>query len=465
MVFLVVVLVVLALIGIWTFDLHKIFYVKSLSQNAGDSAALAAARWQGISLNLVGDMNIMQAVAIMNDDTNAAASIQELQARILFVGPMLAFVGSQQAAKNNRVYANEEFTDAIREHAYTVQNVYPFMLGADGNPLFIEPWDGAWIEYGDMLYAIAEQGIAAAPDNARFYIDYDNYDHMLLNQQFYDAVFGRLWCWFYHNAYDVLRNYNNYTWWPPLPPMTPDTAPINSEFFGLGLDQISIMDDLQTVETINTLREERELSNVEIDDTVTTISATWYTYDASIWSAWDVMTGSSTSAPALPLTGTLKPQYDYAGADAVARIETESSRLAPGADSHPITWSAAAKPFGYLNDTERPDAYQLVLPAYHDVRLIPLAAASGGSGGAFNLLWRIHITEHLPAYENSGLGGLSPTCWYCHQLRTWEDYEFRSSGITWLSNSSNSCFSVGGGGGGGGGGGSGGGGGGVIIAH
>ena len=43
MVFLIVVLVILVFVVLWNFDLHKILYVKGITQNAGDSAALAAA--------------------------------------------------------------------------------------------------------------------------------------------------------------------------------------------------------------------------------------------------------------------------------------------------------------------------------------------------------------------------------------------------------------------------------------
>ena len=450
-IFLIVVLVILALLALWTFDVHKVFYVKAHSQNAGDAAALAAARWQGISLNVVGDLNIMQAVALMGDDMNGAAQIAELQARMLYVGPMVSFMSAQQAAKNNRIYANEDFTDAILDHAETVRDDYPTAIGPNGDLLFPEPWDGAWAEYADMLFAIAGQGIAAAPDNARFYVDYTSTDHMLLNPMFYDAIFGRIWCWFYHNAYDVLVEYTDYRWWPPLPPLEPTPEPINSEFFGLGLTRLDIIDDLATIEAMNERREQRDLSDVDIAPTNDQLSGTWYAYNASIWSSGTPMSGTATSAPPLPLTGELKPQYDYAGADAVARVESESSRLTPGADAHPITWTAAAKPFGYLNDDDRPNQFQIVLPAFHDVRLIPLSASSAPAGGAFSILWRIHITVHLPAYEQQGLSGLSPTCWHCDQLRTWEPAAFRNTGIAWLANSSNTCISVGGGGGGGGG--------------
>lgn len=448
-IFLIVVLLALSFVAIWNFDLHKIFYVKALSQNAGDSAALAAARWQGLSLNLVGDLNIMQAVALMNNDTNAAGQIAELQARLLFVGPMVAMMGAQQAAKNNHIAANDKFSAALFTHATRVENDYPMAIGPAGTPLFPEPWPGAWSEYADMLYYLAEQGIAAAPDNARFFNDYASDDHYLLTPLFYEAVFGSVWCWFYHNAYALLTDYTSYLWWEPLPPFQPRSEPINSEFFGLGLTRFSILNDLPTIAALDQLRTERKLSDTPIDDTIATIPATWYAYAGDSWAGWSVMQGTVSNMPPLPLTGTLKPQYNYTGADAVARIESQADRLTPGAAPHGITWSAAAKPFGYLNEADLPTAFHIVLPAFRDVRLIPLSASSGSAEGSYNILWRIHIEEHLPRYMEQGLSGLDDTCWYCAQLRRWENPEFRRRGIAWIDKNSNTCLQVSGGGGGG----------------
>ena len=77
LIFALVAMVILVFVALWNFDLHKIIAVKAVSQNAGDAAALAAARWQGLSLNLIGDLNILQAASLMQGDTNAAAAIAE----------------------------------------------------------------------------------------------------------------------------------------------------------------------------------------------------------------------------------------------------------------------------------------------------------------------------------------------------------------------------------------------------
>jgi len=136
--FLLMALVILFFAVIWNLDLHKIFQIRFMSQNAGDSAALMAARWQGITLNLIGDLNIMHAVALANNDRATASSVTNLQARLCFVGPLIAYSACQQAAKNNKIYRNETFDQILREHAAKVRDDY--------TQVFDPPYVGAWEE-------------------------------------------------------------------------------------------------------------------------------------------------------------------------------------------------------------------------------------------------------------------------------------------------------------------------------
>ncbi len=444
LIFALVAMVILVFVALWNFDLHKIIAVKAVSQNAGDAAALAAARWQGLSLNLIGDLNILQAASLMQGDTNAAAAIAELQARLCYVGPMVGFMAAQQAAKNNGIYVNPDFTRIVRDHALTVNTFYPLATGPTGQPLFPEPYPDAWPEYAGMINALAQNGIAAAPDNARFYTDYGG-DHILLDPDFYDAVAGRAWCWFHTHHPGLLSSYSGYGDWPPLPSTYTLAQPINSEFFSLDLARYEIIEDFAVFELMETLRQDRSLAPTVISTNLIGVSAAWYAYDAGRWTAWTAI--SPTNDPPFPLAGTVRPQYDYAGADAAIRIENTVPRHSPGSPDSILTWSAAAKPFGFLGDTpERPDAAGWVLPAFHEVRLIPVDASSAPAAGAFNIAWRIHIEQHLPGYMQDGTGSSSVDtgCGYCRQLITWEDAGFRSNGQTWLANNSNDCHVAGG---------------------
>ena len=447
------IVVILAFVVLWNFDLHKMLYTKSVSQNAGDAAALMASRWQAISLNLIGDLNVMHALAISADDAAAASAVTSIQSRLCFVGPMVAFMASQQAAKQNGVYPNDGFSRFLKDHANKVRNDYPTAIGPNGDPLFPEPFLHAWEQYADMLDLIADDGVAAGPDNARFFTDYSTDSHVLLQIDFYEAIAGKNWCWFYHNAPTLLDDYQNFfpCWWPPLPPIDPP-APINSEIYSLALRKRTVsLAGLVDIDVMKEMALERGLST-QITTSATEQVATWYTYNDA-WSGWDAM---SVAGPyPFPAAGPIKPQYDYAGADAAVRVETQTTRLTPaqggGSLTNVILWTAAAKPFGYLEGDSRPNTFGLVLPAFRDVRLIPVDASSAPSGGGYNLDWRRHIEEHLPEYMAQG--PQSSSCWYCQQLVTWENPNFRSEGSVWLQANASQCTASGGGGGGGGGGG------------
>lgn len=443
MVFAVAVLVIVLFFVVWNFDLHKILSVKFVSQNAGDSAALSAARWQAISLNLVGDLNIMQAVAVMdsiggNGDPDAAATISDLQARLCYAGPMTALMASQQAAKNNGLHDNAEFTAFLRNHVNTIRNDYPNFI--------VEPYPGCLAEYANMLEAVCDNGIAAGPDNTVLYNDVIG-DHMLLNRDFYDAVATRDWCWFFFNAYALLCTYSDYTDWPPLPRLN-NPRPMNAEFFSLHLSKSAYnLDNAMVVDLMNVMKEDRGLPGVALDArAIRDVEATWYGFD----SQWDQTFRMADSD--FPTAGRVRPQHNYVGADAAVRTTTTPDTRTPGGRSHEITWSAAAKPFSQLLGDDKPNAYGIVLPSFHDVRLIPVDASSAPWGGSFNLALRRHVEEHLPPYLANGLVGLVPGCWYCQQLMTWEDPVFRADGIAWLALNSSQCIVRGGGGGGGNGG-------------
>ncbi len=464
-IFLLVVLVILTLAVLWQFDVHRILFVKSRTQNAGDAAALASARWQATTLNLIGDLNIMKAIALSETNVEAVASISNLQSRLCYVGPMIGFMAAQQAAKHNGIYPNDSYTARLRDHANDVRHDYT-RIGADGQMLFPEPYPGCWDDYADMLEHIASEGVAAGPDNARFYTDYTG-SHTLLRVEFYEAVAGRTWCWFHNNAPDLLEEYRNFfpRWWEDLPPIA-HRSYVNSEIFGLGLTRYEtpLSDFFENEQTaIDTMQEQADTRGLGSPVNSNALeSAMWYCYDPSQWSSWserDSLPTSDNPNPRnhFPSVGTVKEQYNYTGADAAVRIQARTERLTPGSGgsqiTNQITWTAAAKPFGYLSDTLGPDSYEIVLPAFHEVRLIALDASSTPYGGSYNLDWRNHIEKHLPGYNDPETGqwitgyidggpeapATSGSCWYCRQLRKWEDNEFRQDGVDWLEENSHLC--------------------------
>jgi hypothetical protein len=436
MILMVVFMVILLLVGLWNFDLHKIVRVKHIARNGGDAAALAAARWQALTLNMIGELNILQAAALTdalaNGSSNspAAAACADLQARLCFVGPLTGLAASQLAAKNNGIFVNPEFTSSLAEHAALVRSEYdirypdvPYDNGP-GQP-------SCWIDYADMLDILAAQGIAAMPDSFRFYVDFADRDHFLLNPDFYDAVATRSWCWFFFNAMALLQDYNSWQDWPPLP-IIQEPRPMNSEYFGLYLRRQSRLDSFQV--------------GTNMDILLPDVDANWYCYQESEWSTW-----GDRLPEGFPFLATVRDEYNYAGADAAIRIETSMQRLTPGSAKDTIAWSAAAKPFGSLGEKINPNRYGLVLPAFHDIRLIPVDASSAPGGGSAPG-WGMHIYRHLDAYLQNGPDSLTPGCYYCDQLRTWEPKPFRQEGMDWLELNSQRCQRPTGGGGGAGGG-------------
>lgn len=443
MIFVMMILIILLFVVLWNFDLHKILSVKFMSQNAGDAAAMAGARWQGTSLNLIGDLNIVKAIALTDalsglGNTNTLGAISELQARICYVGPMLGMMASQQAAKNNKIHNNKDFTAYLKNHVSTILDEYPEFL--------IEPYPNCFEEYAAMLAAVCNNGIVAGPENMQLYTDYLGH-HVLLDKSFYFAVATSAWCWFFFQEDDLLYTYDNYLDWPPMDKIV-SPNPVNSEFYSLCLERVSFpLDDANLVSLMNKIKDDRNLPGKAIDpDLVSDVSVTWYCYGER-WEEPFAM-----SDPKFPSAGTVRPQFNYAGADSVVRIETAADLRTPGTEIGEITWTAAAKPLGHLKKETKPNAYDLVLPAFHEARLIPMDASSGSSGGSFDLSFRKHCEEHLPDYLDSGPIMLAKVCWYCQQLSTWEKPSFRAKGKAWLAANSSKCYVTGGGGGGSGGG-------------
>lgn len=437
------VLFILLFVVIWLFDLHKNIYVKSISRNAGDSAALIAGRWQGMTLNLIGDLNIMHAIALSAEDSATAEAIVNMQARLCYAGPMVALMAAQQAAKNNGLYVNPDFSTLMSEHAYEVAHDYPSQSNPEGEPLFPEPYTNCWKEYSEMLYLVARDGVVAGPDNERRYADFAG-GHFLLMSEFYDAIsqgISGYWCWFYRHAPNLPAAYTDYTYWPPLP-KPPNEMYMNSEIFGLGLNiSITSISAEPGKDFFTASAAERQPSGVLNDKGMNT-NAIWYSYGSG-WSPWTIMHDTT-----FPMTGSLKPQYDYVGADAAIRVEASFARLSPLSknlsQTNTITWTAAAKPFGYLEPDQAPNTYQLVLPAFRAVRLIPMDASTASAAGSYNLAWRRHIDNNLTNYLENGLNGLDPACYYCQMLLRWEDPELRQSGVAWLSTNTWQCTIPGG---------------------
>lgn len=437
-VFLLAALVILLAALLWNVDLHSLVTRKTKAQNAGDAAALAAARWQAHTLNLVGQLNLAHLAAREAHDIASVDAITSLQARVCFAGPLAAFSAAQAAARKNGIPNNSEFTALVRRHAANVLDYGATVAGGTALP---EPFPGAWREYHDALLDFASRGVAAGPDNARFYSDPYG-DHVLLQKEFYEAVAARDWCWFFFfcssgGTRTLLDDFTNHTFFDPLPDSSASPSLYeNAEFFGVGLESRHAA-LRANAPLADYLRENHGATTNSLDSV-----DNWYFFSPATWRThWPGMTDDDEDF--LPLVGSVREEYDYAGADAVTRLYASAPLHAIGAgrSSCEIVWTAAAKPFGYLDAGGgarlRPNAFGFVLPAFRAVRLIPLDAATSGSSDSFDLEWRRHCEEHLPAYLATG--ALAENCYQCRLLTCFENPDFRRQGSEWLSTNSYKC--------------------------
>lgn len=442
-VFLLFALTALVFVLLFNVDLHRIIQRKNQVQNGGDAAALAAAHWQAATINLVGELNLLHVLALLNEAPEAVDAITNMQARLCFTGPLTGLLAAQSAAKLNHIYVDTGMTTLLREHAAVVRTQYAAQYGLEH--YFQEPWPGAWHEYAEMLEQVASEGIAAGPDNTQYFLDPTS-GHLLLEKAFYEAVMGRNWCWFHLYTRGWLQAYSSYRDWPALPnPALSDYS--NAEIFGVGLRPFTVT--MQTLFTPEGLAEHfaangrgtttaTQLANTNLME----VAETWYLYNPRDWGAWERIRPDE----GFPIAGAVRPEYDVAGGDVVVRVNAEVERLTPGVGGEArrdvVVWSAAGKPFGYLEEgsEKRPvtAAANLVLPAFRSVRLIAVDAATGAEYNTADVEWVRHVRGHLHGYLEHG-PGQQHGCRYCQALMQWERDEFRAEGIEWLSLYSHTC--------------------------
>ncbi len=452
-IFILMALLILVVAFMWTVDVHLLWTTKTKAQNAGDAAALAAARWQGNTLNMVGELNLMHVIALDARDSATIDAITNMQARLCFTGPLSGLKAAQVAAKKNGAKNRDEFTRRMKEHAAEVSQYYDIVAGTMALP---EPYPNAWREYQGAILDIANDGIAVAPDNAQFFGDVTS-GHILLDKAFYEAIAGRSWCYFFLNwatggtssTRTILDDFTNYTFFGEIPPPAPPLFR-NSEIFGIGLSvaQFKLSQRGGLVEAIEASAYVKEsgILTASLSTNATETVDNWYVYDRSVWeNYWPGMTYGDEDF--LPLTGSVREEYNYTGVDTVTRLyldtDTFTSPKSEGSEKE-IVWTAAAKAFGYLHDPEnpetriRPNTYGFVLPAFRDVRLIPMDSASSGGDSTFDIDWREHTDEHLPIYTSSGR--LEDGCKYCILIGRFEDEDFRIEGSEWLAEFSHLCL-------------------------
>lgn len=441
LIFMTMVVVMLAIAAMLYFNIHKALHVKGVSRNAGDAAALAGARWQAISLNLIGSLNIAQALAL-SESISAGSSyspeaelISDLQKRISISGPLYGFVAAQQAAKHNGIFNNEVFESRIRNHADIIRTIsLPVTFETSGF------YTSARDEVADMFELIASHGVAVLEQLPR-----TSY-YLLLDRGFYSAISSQNWCWFYNNqvAYDTLLTYGEWTDWSAW--ITPSdlrglqSDSVRTNIFDLNLSFRRFPDSIQLPERTDSWGDLfYSLQNIARSPLYEDIEAEFAFYDPSRWGSWSQRPGMDT----FPWRSPIRGQYDYFGTFAAVSVRTPMDAHIPFQNASDIQWLSAAKPFGQINN-QPPSEYAdgFVLPAFTEVRLVPFGStgASGDiPGSSPNDQW-IQFLTYLEEYLLIGPSALPENNFYADQLRAWENSAFRQNGIDWLVSNSGSCI-------------------------
>ncbi|MBR2871892.1 MAG: hypothetical protein IKB99_00215 [Lentisphaeria bacterium] len=170
----IVMMSLLLLIIIYAFDVHNVIRAKLKVDIAQQSAAMTGALWQKESLNLLGEINLLKASALLlegpdnwktplpdrekeeeacrKEIQNRIDLLTEMQTRVSFIGPLIGFAAAQQAAKANGLTripkALDDYIKKIPDKPLTINNY-------------------TWREpYTALVSSINSSGIAVFP-NAR----------------------------------------------------------------------------------------------------------------------------------------------------------------------------------------------------------------------------------------------------------------------------------------------------------
>ena len=441
-VYLVAVLVALCVLMIMNVNIFLAVRGKNRAMNAGDAAALAVADYQKQLINEVGRLNIDHLKAALGNDAIGCSGIMEEQKRICFLEPLNGItIGDEVAVEHGVMRCSDGVAKVLQRHVDDVRKYY-----APNPDIYPPPWDGAWEEYATKLETLVGGGLAAGPDNAEFLGMKKLYP--LYNPMFYEAIAGRNWCWFHFNGEEAL-DYNS----DELPHTDGavrfkradncEIYPLHLEFeswreHGSDGDADGIFGESWT-NLIMTLTGCSE-ADISAAPLLTNDTQVFAFYD-SRWNKWSTYQGIQMRPEKFPIAGEIKKEYDVCGCAAICRVEYPITELLKdGTGERMIEWTAAAKPFGTVQN--RDDETDVVTAWRHfvtggdpfsEAKLVPVDSVGGNAMMTANEAWMTHIHDHLNEYKKG------TACWYCNQLKLWDMDSFRDRGKRWLDKYSGTC--------------------------
>ena len=452
-VFLLAALVAIIALALMNVDIFLAVRSKNRLMNAGDAAALAAARVQGRLVNEIGRLNLAHVKALYEDNLRECAEIELAQRRLALLGPLDAVDESCEAAERNGARAQDGSADLLSRHAAHVRTVYAGGSGGFDDP-YPESYPGAWAEYAAVLAGLAAShpgGFSAAPDNIEFHDAAS--PHILLAKSFYSAIAAEDWCWFFFRGEGLLRDFDSHRDFAPLAVAPKPQSCVNCEVYSLHLEaRRTALADVFTGEELTALLRRAGVKPAPGDGGIfgndgfarlAGTEQTWFFFDESAWRRWfdnrrlDETDPTGLQPGDFPIVGSIRDEYNVRGCSAVCRVSADSS-----------TWCAAAKPFGSAEPLAERDGdgapvtalKGFVVPCMQDVRLVAVDAAGGSNLATGDAEWISHVRGHLADYLANGPHmALATGCWYCRQLSVWERKSFHERGVAWLRKHSREC--------------------------
>jgi hypothetical protein len=415
----VVVMVVLLVFAFFLFDLQGIVRLRARTQNGVDAAALAGASWQGRTLNMIGELNLLKATTAMltafpqaqvPDDEAATLKasselMTQMQGRLSYVGPLMGLAAAQQAAKENGMRSVGEYTGMLEEHLRDCFNDtgdgawYENVYGNDPDSLGFN-----WVPfYGSLLSGIVSDGIAANPVNPHLLRGVPQLNgaggSLLANPEFYDAVYGCDFCWFYRRG--IGPNHGPIDLSGITYSRTPQAYFPGSEFLPLYIDFAKGLSVVGRSDVAGLLAERGQEELPADQPGLDEVRWAVYQSDWNQTANYDFVNKY--------LRSNFRQEYTYGGA--CARFITLSTpqyvsqkRSWKYGDAAPsgsdVTSVAAAKPFGSIGGAP-PQSTGIVLPVFTETRLIPVALVTASAFSEIPDFYKF-IVEYFghPDYPN-----------------------------------------------------------------
>lgn len=434
---------------------------KARLQNAGDAAALAAAAWQGTTLNLVGELNLLRLSAACETNHEAVAGIYALQERLAVAGPCIALLAANETARENlepHLPNDAAHLAAYREMAAMGGIVQSFAQAADGRG--DGGGDTSWptknADYADMLRAAVAGGCWAGADNASILpAAVVSGAHPLYQKSFYDAAAAKNWPRICMNVFggrhgEAASALLNWPGWGQVPEATTAYDWDNPEFFGVhfrrafapeAVDDAALGRILDLAAELGLDTSVVNASNVRTFDAFRFGGLPWFFLDAGAWRDWHELDPGG--AARFPIRSRVRDEYNVKGAAAACRVANVLVPVSDAARTNLFAWTACARPFGSWHG-EKANAFpltgsgvvhaegspdlSLAMPVFHMARLIPLGGVGESQLGAADPVWLEHVRVHVPNGFRAG------GCRYCAILKRWDDPSYTREGGLYLMN-------------------------------